>query len=612
MTTTAHDVATRFETWRSRYIDRDYRHSVMNAVLAGDLSVLDPDEEEVENRSPNMIQVALEDTAEAAALVPTVRVQPSGTNKEQKKNARAMEQIAMATLQANNIDLEIIRSVMDLGAFGLSAWTVTPDFEERRAVIERRDPTQCYPEPGFRPGHTVKACVFGREIRWSQLPVEYEMKILEYGQAEQVSFEESYKQNLTVKIIEYYDDVEVVIVAVAQGSQAGEYHRPEAIECPVELDRFEHGIGVCPVVVEGRITFDGDFRGQFDQVTGLLGAHVRLMGMLLDYADQAVYSDVWVRDLIGEMPYGGGAYIELGPQGAIGRVPPAVSALNVGQDLQALIDGIHVGGRWPKSRPGEISQSIASAKFLETSAGIMNTAIRTYHLILQRQIEKTLRIAFHIEKEKFGGENSVARGVLRNQEFLMDYDPGKTIDLDARVSVEYGLGLGRDPANSAVLHIQYSKEGYISQQFVRENIDGLKDVGREEIRLDEEKFRDMALAKLMQGLEQGMVPDAALVEIAKARRDGMDLFDIYQKYIVEPQAAAQEQQIPTGLGGPPLMPGMMPGGGPPGLGGPPGPGGPPGGPPGGKVPPAPGGAELLARMNVPAGPGGTLGTQVQG
>jgi len=128
---------------------------------------------------------------------------------------------------------------------------------------------------------------------------------------------------------------------------------------------------------------DGEFRGQFDQVVGLLEAHIRLMSMVLDYADQAVYSDIYVKDLIGEMPYGGGAYIELGPQGAIGRVPPAVSSLNVQADMAQLMDGIHLGGRWPKSRPGEIDQAIASAKFLESSVGMMNTAIRTYHQILQ-------------------------------------------------------------------------------------------------------------------------------------------------------------------------------------------------------------------------------------
>jgi hypothetical protein len=614
--TSASEVARRFEVWKARYIERDDRHAVMGAVLSGDLSVIDPDEEEVTNRSPNMVQVALEDTAEAASLLPTVRVQPSRPSQEAKDRAQKMEMLGADIMEVNNFDVEVIQSVMDMGAYGLSVWTITPDFDERRSVIERRDPTQAYPEPGYRVGQDVARCIFAREIRWSQLPIEYEMKIEAHGAAQQITFDQSRKDNLTVKLIEYYDDEEIVIVAVAQGSRLDAVGiRPESVEQPVELDRIENTVGVCPVVVASRITFDGAFRGQFDQVVGMLSAHVRLMGMLLDYADQAVYSDIWVRDLIGEMPFGGGSYIELGQNGAIGRVPPAVSSLDVGKDMQSLIDGIHIGGRWPKTRPGEVDQSQASAKFVEATAGVMNTAIRTYHMALRRQMQKALTIAMRQERELFAGTNSTARGILRNQEFLFEYDPAKVVDLKAKVRVEYGLGLGRDPANSAVLHIQYSKEGYISKEFVQENIDGLADVAREQRRIDLEAFRGMALAKLMQGLEAGLVPESALVEIAKARAEGDDLFELYQKYIVEPKEEAQGQQLPSGLGGP-MTPGALPGG-PPGPGGPGGPlgppggGGPPGAPPQG-VPPAPGGADLLARMNVPAGPGGTLGTQVKG
>src|SRR5690606_18546989 len=121
--------------------------------------------------------------------------------------------------------------------------------------------------------------------------------------------------------------------------------------------------------------------------------------------------DIWVRDLVGELPYGGGAYIELGPNGAIGRVPPAVTSLDVQRDLAALVDGIHLGGRWPKSRPGEIDQSIASAKFLESSVGMLNTAIRTYHQILQRSLARAIRIAFIIDRKLFPGPKTVT-GIL--------------------------------------------------------------------------------------------------------------------------------------------------------------------------------------------------------
>lgn len=604
---TPQQISRDFADWKARYSDRALRHWIMDEVLAGNIDVIDPDGEDLTNRSPNLIQVALEDTSEAAALLPSVRAVPTKMGERPKEQARKMEKAGSAMLEANGIELYIPQAVMDLGGYGIVATTVMPNFDEKRVMFEKRDPRTCYPEPGFRVGDEVRRVAFARDVYWSQLETEDQMKLQEAIKDFDDSGKLEMNNNTSVQLIEWFDEEEIVVVAAVQGAKIS-YHdsgpSQESVYIPVELSRWEHGLGACPVVVEGRITHDGEFRGQFDQTVGMQAAHVQLTALLLDYADQSVYSDVWVRDLIGEMPYGGGAYIELGPQGAIGRVPPAVSGLDVSKDLQALVDGIHVGGRWPKSRPGEIDQSIASAKFLETSAGLMNTAIRTYHLIMQRNLEKLLRIGFRMEKHFFSGTKRTVNGMLKNQEFLFEYDPAEW-DNTAKVSVEYGLGLGRDPSSSAVLHIQYSKEGYISKEFVQEHIDGLKDIGREQSRIDLQDFRAMALGKLMQGLEGGTIPDQALVDIARARTDGKDIFDIYEEYVVAPQQEAMDQQIPSGLGGP-LAPGALPGA--------PGPGGPPGAPPPGgpQPPPAPGGADLLSRMNVPAGPAGSMiGTQVQ-
>jgi hypothetical protein len=587
-----------YAAWRSRFTERDVRMETIDRVVRGEFDIFDPDEEKVTSRSPNLVQVAIEDTAEAASLVPTIRVQPDGSTVTAKKVARTMEQIAVNYMDLNQIDMLIPRSIMDKAAYGMSVWTVTPDLEQKIPVIERRDPRQCYPEPGFRPGDDVRKCMFTREIFFNQLPVEYQQKlkdvIADYSEYDDPD------ENSKVVLVEYYDTEEYILAGLYQASTSGlvRYRGDGDVPLPVELERIENKAGVCPVVIGTRISLDGEVRGQFDQVVGLLEAHIRLTGLILDYADQAVYSDIFVKDLIGEMPYGGGSFIELGPQGAIGRVPPAVSSLNVQADLSSLVDGMHVAGRWPKSRPGEIDQSIASAKFLESAAGMMNTAIRTYHQIMQRQLEKALRIAFEIDKSYFPGAKS-ATGILRNQQFLIEYNPSSDINTNHQLRVEYGLGLGRDPAQSAVLHIQYSQAEFVSKEFVQENIDGLTDVGRERSRLDVEKFRGMALAKLLMGLEQGTIPEAALVEIARAREQGEELFDLYEKYIVKPAEEMIANQVPTGLG-PPMQPGALPPGpSPEGAAGPMPPGPPPG-------------AELLARLGTPAGPGGTLGTQVTG
>lgn len=360
-----------YTAYRARYSDRDTRIDVIDKVVAGDLTVLDPDEDKIESRSPNLVQVALEDTAEAAGQMPTVRVVPRRSNVTGKRVAGRMEKIATGYFDFAQMELLVPQTIMDMAAFGFACWVIWPDFDERLPSIEKRDPRLCYPEPGFRPGQPANRVMFARQVFYDQLPADYQDKLVDFRPDALGGTQERW----SITLVEFYDAEEIVIAGLFE-SQGHAYQQGPGALTPVILERIENRTGVCQVVVMPRFALDGEFRGQFDQIVGVLLAHVRLMGMVLDYADQAVYSDIWVKDLIGELSWGGGAYIELGPQGAIGRVPPAVTSLNVQQDLDRLVDFMHIGGRWPKSRPGEIDQSIASAKFIEAAAGMMNTTIK--------------------------------------------------------------------------------------------------------------------------------------------------------------------------------------------------------------------------------------------
>jgi hypothetical protein len=586
------DLPVIYTSWRNRYHDRDNRMELIDRVITGDFGVFDPEDEPIESRSPNFVQVALEDTAEAASLMPTLRVEPSGTTSGAKKRAVTMEKVGTSYLDISKMDLLVPQTVMDMAAFGYGVWVVWPRFDLRAPVIERRDPRTCYPELGHRPGDPVERAFFCRQVPYTSLPEAYKITLSNYlaNNARITTMGTAVQENIDVVLVEWFDQEEMVVAALYQASGAMMTGTPTPTSyIPVELERIPNKTGMCPVVIGSRFSIDGEFRGQFDQVIGVLNAHIRLTGMLLDYADQAVYSDIWVKDLIGEMPFGGGAYIELGPQGSIGRVAPAVSSLNVQQDLANLVEGFHVGGRWPKSRPGEIDQSIASAKFLESSAGMMNTAIRTYHMLLKHMMEQSLRVSFELDRKLFPGEKT-ASGILRNQQFLLDYDT-KDIDPESRLRVEYGLGLGKDPSQSAVMMIQYAKEKYISRQFVQENIDGLTDVERERRRIDVEQLQDMALAEILTGLQNQQIPQDALVKIAQARANGEDLFDLFQKYIVQPKQDNAQQGLQSGMTGETMPPG------PPGQAALPTPGGPP--MPGPTPPPPPGNPlEAASRLSV--------------
>lgn len=590
--------------YQNRWAERDERMAVMASVVSGDWSVTGDDGAEMENRSPNVIQVAIEDTAEAASLVPSIRAKPSGGTKRKTEQALKMEQIGASYFDQSQIELLVISKMLNLTAYGMYSLVSVISEETGTPYLQWRDPRTCYPEPGWNPMDTVKRCMFVREVYLTQLPDEYQAKILA-SFSERRMQERGYWNDKRITLVEYYDKMEIVVAALYK-SNSGTLSRSTKSYIPIELHREETVGGICPVVVQQRVTLDSEPRGQFDQVVDVMVAHIRLMGTVLDYADQAVYSDVWVKDLIGEMPMGGGSYIQLGAQGAIGRVSPAVTSLSVFEELSTLMDAVHLGGRWPKVRPGEVDQAIASAKFVEATAGVMNTAIRTMHLISKRGLEQALRIMFKQDYE-VGPDRTVA-GVLRNQQFQIERKRDD-IDLAARVSVEYGLGLGRDPAQSMVLGIQAAGAGLISTEFVQENFEGIQDVERERARIDVQQMRDMAFAQLMQGLESGEVPKSALPKIAAARKMGHDIFELFQEHIVAPMEEQQASMLTSGIDGSQMAPGADPlaalmGAAPPP---PPGageliPGGPPAGPENSTV----------SRTSIPMGGGSFAGVESRG
>jgi hypothetical protein len=584
----AADVPVWYTSFRNRWQSREARHLRIDEVCAGNLDAILPDDEKLGSKSPNIIQVGIEDTADAASLMPTVRVQPCETTKESKRKAEAMEKIATGYLNNVGGNLWLTGRMHDLVRLGLCVSTVGWDDKIMTPVIEERDPRTFYPEPGWRPGAPIHRAIFAREIFYSQLPPDHRRLIAD-------AVQDKWRRpvdvaNAKVVLIEAMDCDETVLCALFDGkpytTKVGDY-------IPVVLARAKNPGHIAPVAVGQRISGDAEPRGQFDQAIEPMLAHARLMAMAIDYADQSTYSDIWVKGLIGELPYGGGGVIQLDQNGAIGRVPPAVSSMSLFNELQLLSDSVHMGGRWPKTRSGEIEQSQASGKFVESSVALMNTAIKGLHSIFKDFGEQLLRLCFLWDNELSPPGKKTMAGVLSNRRFLEDYDPAKDIDVDCNVELAYGLGFGRDPGQSAVLHIQYLQTDLISKETVQENIEGLYDVERERRRIDVEKLSDMAFGKLMMGLEQGSIPDEALIAIAKARNDGADIFSVYEQFIVKPKQQAAASALTSGLPG---MGALQPG--------------PPGGqqalPAGPSVPPPPDAPSMLARLTAPAGGQGSF------
>lgn len=593
--------------YHERWRERNRRMERIERASRGEWSITTPDDQTIEeSSSPNLILSAMEDTAEAASLVPSVRIKPSGTDPSDKDVARKMEQIGTAYLEGSEIELLTLKSLLNLAGYGMFSWVVVKE-EGQQPRIQWRNPRTAFPEPDANLLGVTNKCFFAKDLYLTQLPKEWQNRFLT-GLIERGGHPR-YFEDHAVTIIEYFDADETVIAGVYDSNVVEGMNRIHPSEPPnwvtIILEHEENESKVSPVVVGQRMTLDGEPRGQFDQVIGVMEGHIRLMQLTLDYADQSVYSDMWVKDLIGKMPLGGGSYIQLGPQGEIGRVPPAVSSITVHQELQQLVDGLHLGGRWPRSRQGDMDSAIVTGRALETSVGMMNTVIRTYHLLMRRALKTAQRVMFKLDH--MSGEKRVMAGIHRNQGFQLQVDTRKDIDLSADIDVTYGLGLGRSPAESLVHGIQASQAGIVSLEFVQENFEGIEDVQLEKIRVDVQALRDMMFADLLEGTKTGAVPKGALPKMMRDRMDGKMIADLYEKYIVKPQEELENSLLTSGLTGEQIAPGPPPQG------------------PGGQVPPAPPPEEVLGpllgigggeepqtinRTSVPTGqPGSFTGVQ---
>ena len=97
-----------YNAFRDRYTDWDQRKQTIDQVLCGDFSVFDADGENIESRSPNLIQVALEDTAEAAGQMPTIRITPAKPGPRARELAARQEKVACGYFTVSNMDVQIL------------------------------------------------------------------------------------------------------------------------------------------------------------------------------------------------------------------------------------------------------------------------------------------------------------------------------------------------------------------------------------------------------------------------------------------------------------------------------------------------------------------------
>ena len=581
------DLTDIFIDLRARYAERDSRHDAIEQMLRREWDLKDSAGDNLMIASANMIRTISEDTSEAAATMPTIRVRPHKQTQPVIAEAAKMEQIALSYATANQLRTRMPRFVMDHLNYGFTPFIILPDPDTMRPAVYKRSPKTCFPEMPVYPTMIPRRVLFSEQVGFASLGVEEQEMLIEAGFLYQAGTHAPMIVKMEYVTCDQYVTGYLYSTNRTQGSSSNTFTR--ATWTPVITMMVELKGDHTPAVIIARDTFDDEHRGLFDDVIDPQLSHAKLLAMAIDYADQSVYSDMWAKDVMGDTAFGGGSFIELGPNGAIGRVPPASASLDLWRDIDKLEENIHFGARSPKSRAGQIKQSQASGKFVETTVGTMNTELKAIHEKFAEGYEAILHLLFECDTLYFGSRKQEARGTKAGEDFYVDYVPGKDIDLKNDIDAEYGLGLGRDSQESAMLMMKYNELGLVSDEFVVENTEGMHSMHHEKQRVDLQKLEQMMFASLLEGIEKGEIEKDVLAEIYRERESGKPLVKILED-MFKPEEVVE----------PPLPPGAAPG-----LGLPPG-GAPPGMGPEGPAalpPPPPEAAALMAAMGA-AGPGG--------
>ena len=512
----------RFSEWKKRIDDVD-------ALYRGDWEKVFPDEN-VEVDLPNvmnLVQTAMDDMAKLISEAqPSVRCFPNSDRDADQENAYLREGIAETYGVVNNWEVMRARLGMDLAGAGAAFVVVLEDPESLYPCYHRIDPRMAYPD-------THNGVL-------QDLLVHQSMKVRQAARLfPQLQLTARYREPDiadSAEVIEYYNDMEAVQAVIMTKSGKPIPGGTEIVK------RWKHGLHKVPVAFVQLDSFDGDFRGMFDQVAGSLKVKNRIFQLMLDYTDQLVYAPPVSKGLLNpDEELGPNAHFRLDPNvpdAGITRLAPAGSSPDVWRLLEYLDREQRGALTYPATRQGEISQSIASASFVNSTMGALTSTVRNIQRLLAVLQEQVIEIAFCVDAKRLDFEKPLSRPVGKRKV----YTPSRAIGERYENQVIYGAGAGLDRLNADVRILQHLGAGLISRETAREHIDYLPQDGEENDRVEHEMARSALAQKFLTEAPWNLVAEV----VKKMEDEGAPLSKAIKEVMEQqqPETGAAPQGVP--------------------------------------------------------------------
>lgn len=546
----------------------------------GDVVVPLPEMSRDERSSiPNLVYSGIEQTSmRIASTMPMITVPPRNPSvKREVRDAETRRRAMYGWWQHSELTLVQRQRARWFTAYACAPVLITPNEQAGVPKWEPKNPLTAYPSDTDGPHDlTPRDCVFAASQTYGWLRRRYP------EQFEQLRRHSTARLDDRVTVLSYYDDEQVMVLAVADrsvdpvvvaGARGRESVRPGAVgsvgwtagiigsQMAVVLANRPNRAGVCPVVVPGRITLDR-ILGQFDQMLGMAQMSARLMALELIAIEKGVFPDMVVIGRDGRTPKllnsggwkdGRTGEINMLVDGDMQEVRSTPGSMT-DQAIARLERGQRLTGGIPAEFGGESPSNIRTGKRGDAVlSAAVDFPIQEAQEVFARALQQENKIGVAVAKGYFGRRKTTFHVEWKGAKGHLEYVPNEVFTTDENI-VRFPMA-GTDVNGFTILLGQYLGMDAISVETVMENIPFVEDVRVEKDRIVAGKLERAIIASIEQKLANGEMAPADGAWLYKAiladRVDPADALLKLEERVRERQASSGEVGAPDG----PVLPG---------------------------------------------------------
>lgn len=528
----------------------------IKAAYEGDIIIPLPELDQANKPAvANLLNQGLDQMSmRVASVMPDVYYPPlrPGVRASEEK-ARKRRLANLGWWDMNHMRIKMRRRARWLVGYGASPVVIRPDFKTKSPLWHVRDPLTTYPANSLDPDDMrTPDCIFSytRSLSWLRSNYPDDIAKLNLGP--------NPKNDASYEMVEYIDEDQMVLIVRGKASEnsSDSFMGPTYNGLPhVELERLDHRIGACPVVIPGRIGLDRRM-SQFEGMLGMYMLQARLAALEVIAVEKGVFPDTYLVSRPNEIasfisgPFDGrtglvnvikgGDIKEVATQPGF-QTNPTIDRLERGQRLTAGIPAEFGGESTTNVRTGRRGDAILSA--------VIDFPIQEAHDLLTEALQFENQIAVAVEKEYFDAPKSFYIPFQGADNNRVDYTPSQIFDTDVNFVTFSQAGVD---LNNLIVGIgQRIGVGIMSKRTAQELDPLIEDYEVEHDRVIAESLEQAMLQSIQNQAVQGAIAPVDVATIMQlVASNQMELADAVQ----EAQRQAQTRQASSGPPGAPEGP----------------------------------------------------------